>query len=281
MYLAIISLPLLGSIVSGFFGRKNGFAGAQSIFVSIGLRIIKLLVKTNLLVTSFILKCNIIYLFYILLLTYPVVFKLFIYLFIFYIINDYNFKNCKQKILIISIQAFICYCWQDNLLILGNNIPAFLPGLLATVFLTDIEFSLFLLPKLLSSIVNLGLKVWFNKKTFFFCMISFFCLRNIFTDIFCILNIITNAFIESTFFSLLSYYFTVSVFNLLFPNLNIKALIIFFKLDTFLVNLDIEYLKNFLGIDNFLFMNMFNSAWLILSNNFFFLPRVYLRIIIY
>ena len=29
MYLAIISLPLLGSIVSGFFGRKNGFAGAQ------------------------------------------------------------------------------------------------------------------------------------------------------------------------------------------------------------------------------------------------------------
>lgn len=29
MYLAIISLPLLGSIVSGFFGRKNGFAGAE------------------------------------------------------------------------------------------------------------------------------------------------------------------------------------------------------------------------------------------------------------
>jgi NADH-ubiquinone oxidoreductase chain 5 len=29
MYLAIIILPLLGSIVSGFFGRKSGFSGAQ------------------------------------------------------------------------------------------------------------------------------------------------------------------------------------------------------------------------------------------------------------
>ena len=29
MYLVLIVLPLLGSIVSGFFGRKNGFAGAQ------------------------------------------------------------------------------------------------------------------------------------------------------------------------------------------------------------------------------------------------------------
>jgi NADH-ubiquinone oxidoreductase chain 5 len=31
MYLAIIILPLLGSIVSGFFGRKVGFSGSQSI----------------------------------------------------------------------------------------------------------------------------------------------------------------------------------------------------------------------------------------------------------
>jgi NADH-ubiquinone oxidoreductase chain 5 len=31
MYLAIITLPLLGSIVSGFFGRKVGVNGAQSI----------------------------------------------------------------------------------------------------------------------------------------------------------------------------------------------------------------------------------------------------------
>jgi NADH-ubiquinone oxidoreductase chain 5 len=31
MYLAIIILPLLGSIVSGFFGRKSGFSGAQFI----------------------------------------------------------------------------------------------------------------------------------------------------------------------------------------------------------------------------------------------------------
>jgi len=29
MYLAIITLPLLGSIVSGFFGRKVGVSGAQ------------------------------------------------------------------------------------------------------------------------------------------------------------------------------------------------------------------------------------------------------------
>jgi len=31
MYLAIIILPLLGSIVSGFFGRKIGVSGAQII----------------------------------------------------------------------------------------------------------------------------------------------------------------------------------------------------------------------------------------------------------
>jgi NADH-ubiquinone oxidoreductase chain 5 len=31
MYLAIIVLPLLGSIVSGFFGRKIGVSGAQII----------------------------------------------------------------------------------------------------------------------------------------------------------------------------------------------------------------------------------------------------------
>ena len=31
MYLAIITLPLLGSIVSGFFGRKIGISGAQLI----------------------------------------------------------------------------------------------------------------------------------------------------------------------------------------------------------------------------------------------------------
>ena len=31
MYLAIIILPLLGSIVSGFFGRKVGVSGAQLI----------------------------------------------------------------------------------------------------------------------------------------------------------------------------------------------------------------------------------------------------------
>jgi NADH-ubiquinone oxidoreductase chain 5 len=31
MYLAIVTLPLLGSIVSGFFGRKVGVSGAQLI----------------------------------------------------------------------------------------------------------------------------------------------------------------------------------------------------------------------------------------------------------
>jgi NADH-ubiquinone oxidoreductase chain 5 len=31
MYLTIIILPLLGSIVSGFFGRKIGVSGAQLI----------------------------------------------------------------------------------------------------------------------------------------------------------------------------------------------------------------------------------------------------------
>jgi NADH-ubiquinone oxidoreductase chain 5 len=31
MYLALIVLPLLGSIVSGFFGRKVGVSGAQLI----------------------------------------------------------------------------------------------------------------------------------------------------------------------------------------------------------------------------------------------------------
>jgi NADH-ubiquinone oxidoreductase chain 5 len=31
MYLAIIILPLLGSIVSGFFGRKLGVSGSQLI----------------------------------------------------------------------------------------------------------------------------------------------------------------------------------------------------------------------------------------------------------
>jgi len=31
MYLAIIALPFLGAIVSGFFGRKVGVSGAQLI----------------------------------------------------------------------------------------------------------------------------------------------------------------------------------------------------------------------------------------------------------
>jgi NADH-ubiquinone oxidoreductase chain 5 len=31
MYLALILLPILGSIVSGFFGRKVGVSGAQLI----------------------------------------------------------------------------------------------------------------------------------------------------------------------------------------------------------------------------------------------------------
>jgi NADH-ubiquinone oxidoreductase chain 5 len=34
MYLSIIVLPLLGSIVSGFFGRKVGVQGAQFITCS-------------------------------------------------------------------------------------------------------------------------------------------------------------------------------------------------------------------------------------------------------
>jgi NADH-ubiquinone oxidoreductase chain 5 len=34
MYLAIIVLPLLGSIISGFFGRKIGVQGAQIITCS-------------------------------------------------------------------------------------------------------------------------------------------------------------------------------------------------------------------------------------------------------
>ncbi len=31
MYLAIIGLPILGSIISGFFGRKVGVSGSQLI----------------------------------------------------------------------------------------------------------------------------------------------------------------------------------------------------------------------------------------------------------
>jgi NADH-ubiquinone oxidoreductase chain 5 len=34
MYLALIVLPILGSIVSGFFGRKVGISGAQLITCS-------------------------------------------------------------------------------------------------------------------------------------------------------------------------------------------------------------------------------------------------------
>jgi NADH-ubiquinone oxidoreductase chain 5 len=34
MYLAIIVLPILGSIVSGFFGRKVGVSGSQIITCS-------------------------------------------------------------------------------------------------------------------------------------------------------------------------------------------------------------------------------------------------------
>jgi NADH-ubiquinone oxidoreductase chain 5 len=34
MYLAIITLPLLGSIAAGFFGRKLGVSGAQLITCS-------------------------------------------------------------------------------------------------------------------------------------------------------------------------------------------------------------------------------------------------------
>lgn len=33
MYLSLITLPLLGSIVAGFFGRKVGVKGAQSITI--------------------------------------------------------------------------------------------------------------------------------------------------------------------------------------------------------------------------------------------------------
>jgi NADH-ubiquinone oxidoreductase chain 5 len=35
MYLAIIVLPLLGSIISGFFGRKVGVLGSQIITCSL------------------------------------------------------------------------------------------------------------------------------------------------------------------------------------------------------------------------------------------------------
>ena len=34
MYLTLIALPLLGSIISGFFGRKIGVSGAQVITCS-------------------------------------------------------------------------------------------------------------------------------------------------------------------------------------------------------------------------------------------------------
>jgi NADH-ubiquinone oxidoreductase chain 5 len=45
MYLVLIILPLLGSIISGFFGRKTGITGAQFItsiliLISTGLAII-------------------------------------------------------------------------------------------------------------------------------------------------------------------------------------------------------------------------------------------------
>jgi NADH-ubiquinone oxidoreductase chain 5 len=35
MYLSIIFLPLLGSLISGFFGRKSGTSGAQIISSSV------------------------------------------------------------------------------------------------------------------------------------------------------------------------------------------------------------------------------------------------------
>jgi NADH-ubiquinone oxidoreductase chain 5 len=35
MYLAIVFLPLLGSIISGFFGRKVGTTGAQFVTCSL------------------------------------------------------------------------------------------------------------------------------------------------------------------------------------------------------------------------------------------------------
>ena len=45
MYLSIIILPLLGSIVAGFFGRKVGVSGAQlitclSVIITTGLAIL-------------------------------------------------------------------------------------------------------------------------------------------------------------------------------------------------------------------------------------------------
>jgi len=45
MYLSLIILPLLGSIVSGFFGRKVGVRGAQlitclSVIITTGLAIL-------------------------------------------------------------------------------------------------------------------------------------------------------------------------------------------------------------------------------------------------
>jgi NADH-ubiquinone oxidoreductase chain 5 len=47
MYLSIIILPLLGSIVSGFFGRKVGVSGAQIITCS------SIIVTTILAITTF------------------------------------------------------------------------------------------------------------------------------------------------------------------------------------------------------------------------------------
>jgi NADH-ubiquinone oxidoreductase chain 5 len=46
MYLAIIVLPLLGSIVSGFFGRKVGISGAQLITCSLVITITVLSIIT-------------------------------------------------------------------------------------------------------------------------------------------------------------------------------------------------------------------------------------------
>jgi NADH-ubiquinone oxidoreductase chain 5 len=48
MYLVIIILPLLGSIVSGFFGRKVGVKGAQLITCS------SVIITTLLIMLSFI-----------------------------------------------------------------------------------------------------------------------------------------------------------------------------------------------------------------------------------
>lgn len=47
MYLTIIILPLLGSIASGFFGRKVGVTGAQLITTSL------VIITTLLAVTAF------------------------------------------------------------------------------------------------------------------------------------------------------------------------------------------------------------------------------------